>query len=229
MREITGLVTADLLRIFQQIDFFDPFTDEERFVLAESSLHVLAYDVGEYLIQEGSVEERSLFLLLSGGASVVKQGAAIPLATLHPGEFFGEVAFFTTRPRTSNVIVHPTDANPRDFPTVSISASPEISDLQQSFAATVLRFDPPLMPLLDPWLRIRIKDQIILHLTRRVDRMHAEVVRATHRDPMLSVDADLELRLCDLDLSLDAREQIKDQLIEQLAAFLDELNQMLVA
>ncbi|MBF0190838.1 MAG: cyclic nucleotide-binding domain-containing protein [Magnetococcales bacterium] len=231
MREIAGLTTSDYLLIFQQIDFFDPFSDKERQALAARHSHVVAYDVGEYLIQEGSLEERSLFLLLSGGASVVKQGASLPLASLAPGDFFGEVSFLTARPRTSNVIVHP--------PCIPLSAIPTIPNLldlglpaEVALAtATVLRFDPELMPGLDPVLRIKLKDRIIQHLTQRVDRMHAKVIRVTGQDPMLSVDPELVEQLQDghHPHALDERERTKDRLIEQLAAFLDELNHTLVA
>ncbi|MBF0626755.1 MAG: cyclic nucleotide-binding domain-containing protein [Magnetococcales bacterium] len=228
MREITGLDIKDFLLIFQQVGFFDPFSDEERRALAGGYTHVVAYDVGEYLIQEGSSEERSFFLLLSGGASVVKQGASIPLASMVPGDFFGEVSFLTTRSRTSNVIVHPPDADLDATPTIPNLFGLGLTSALQSATATVLRFDHALMTSLDPLLRIKIKDQIIQHLTERVDRMHEQVVRVTGHDPMLSVDPELEDQLREGHNPLAERERTKDRLIEQLAAFLDELNQSLV-
>lgn len=229
MREISGLDISDFLLIFQQVDFFDPFSEEERRALAGQHTHVVAYEVGEYLIQEGSLEERNLFLLLSGGASVVKKGASIPLAAMTPGDFFGEVSFLTSRPRTSNVIVHPPGATVRETPTIPNLFSLGLPEDLRRATATVLRFDPELMPCLNPMLRIKIKDQIIQHLTCRVDRMHAQVVEVTGQDPMLSVDEELEEQLREGHNQLIERERTKDRLIEQLAAFLDELNQCLVS
>ncbi|MBF0213901.1 MAG: cyclic nucleotide-binding domain-containing protein [Magnetococcales bacterium] len=230
MREISGLTADHLLLIFNHVDFFDPFTETERRALAGDHTHLVAYEVGEYLIQEGSSEERSFFLLLSGGASVVKQGASIPLAALVPGDFFGEVSFLTSRSRTSNVIVHPPGATIRETPTIPNLFHLGLPERVQQATATVLRFDPELMPSLDPMLRIRIKDQIIQHLTRRVDLMHAQVVRVTGQDPMISGDEALEDQLREgCHTPLEEREHTKDRLIEQLAAFLDELNQSLVS
>ncbi|MBF0614766.1 MAG: cyclic nucleotide-binding domain-containing protein [Magnetococcales bacterium] len=229
MREITGLHSDDFLLIFRQIDFFRPFLDQERRALAGRHTHLVAYDVGEYLIQEGSLDERSLFLLLSGGASVVKQGASIPLAAMAPGDFFGEVSFLTARPRTSNVIVHPPAALTDETPTVPNLFQLGLTATLHQATATVLRFDPELMSDLDVPLRIKIKDHVIQHLTQRVERMHRQVVEVTGHDPMLSVDPELERQLLDAQAPLAERERTKDCLIEQLAAFLDELNQSLVA
>lgn len=228
MHEITGLTMDDLLRIFRQIDFFAPFSEPERRALAGRHAHLVAYAVGEYLIQEGSSEERSLFLLLSGGASVVKQGASIPLASMLPGDFFGEVSFLTARPRTSNVIVHPSGAHADEIPTIPNLLNLGWNEALSRATAVVLRFDPELMTDLDAALRIKIKDQVIEHLTGRVERMHLQVVQVTGQDPMLSVDPELELQLRDGNAPMEERERTKDCLIEHLAAFLDELNQSLV-
>ncbi|MBF0341336.1 MAG: cyclic nucleotide-binding domain-containing protein [Magnetococcales bacterium] len=228
MREISGLDIADFLSIFQQIEFFTPFGERERQAVAGFA-RLVAYDVGDYLIQEGSSEERSLFLLLSGGASVVKQGASIPLAAMFPGDFFGEVSFLTSRPRTSNVIVHPPVDACQAIPAIPNFSSLGLPEEVQQATATALRFSSELMTALDTVLRIKIKDQIIQHLTCRVDVMHDRVVRVTGQDPMLSVDEELEEQLRDgYLLPLAERERTKDRLIEQLAAFLDELNHCLV-
>ncbi|MBF0165526.1 MAG: cyclic nucleotide-binding domain-containing protein [Magnetococcales bacterium] len=230
MRALADLNTGSLLAIFRQIDFFDPFDDRERLVLAGRHTHLVAYAVGDCLIQEGSSEERSLFLLLAGGASVVKEGASIPVASLMPGDFFGEVAFLTDRPRTSNVIVHPPEHDAPEIPAIPHLFDVGFPDAIHEATALVLRFDPALMNTDDPLLRIKIKDQIIGHLTRRVDLMHAKVVEITGRDPQLWVDNELEEALRERQHApLAERERTKDRLIEQLAAFLDELNNALVA
>ncbi|MEO5344870.1 MAG: cyclic nucleotide-binding domain-containing protein [Magnetococcus sp. YQC-9] len=228
MRAITALDTNLFLAIFWQIDFFDPFDDGERLALAQHA-HLVAYEVGDSLIEEGSHEERSLFLLLAGEASVVKEGASIPLATLAPGDFFGEVAFLTDRPRTSNVIVHPPEWAGSELPAIPELFSLGLPESIRTSTALVLRFDASLMSRSEATLRIKIKDQIIRHLTRRVDLMHAKVVEHIGRVPQLSVDDDLEVALREgHQAPIAERERTKDWLIEQLAAFLDELNNALV-
>ncbi len=222
MREIEGLDVGDLRSIFDRIDFFAFFSPEELDALIGSHLHVVAYDVGEYLIKEGSADERSLFFLLSGGASVVKRGARFPLVSLHPGDFFGEVSFLTERVRTTNVIVHPPDR--RDE-----GGGDEVPWRGVDQAATVvLRFAPELMADMEIGLRIKFKDLIIGHLSDRVDATHEQVVRLTGQDPMLTVDPELERELREWNRSLEERERTKDRLIAQLAEFLDELNRCLV-
>ncbi|MBF0417908.1 MAG: cyclic nucleotide-binding domain-containing protein [Magnetococcales bacterium] len=229
MRALTDLDTGCLLAIFRQIDFFDPFDAGERLLLAGPHTHLVAYDVGDCLIQEGSSEERSLFLLLAGGASVVKKGASIPLASLAPGDFFGEVAFLTDRPRTSNVIVHPPEPGSPEIPAIPHLFDIGLPDAIHQATALVLCFSPSLMSSAEVLLRIKIKDQIIRHLARRVDLMHLKVVEITGRDPQLSVDDNLEGELRERQhASIAERERTKDRLIEQLAAFLDELNNCLV-
>ncbi len=229
MREITSLETEDFLLIFEQIDFFNSFLAEEKKSLTGSFTHVEVYEVGEYLIQEGSGSERSFYILLSGGASVVKQGARIPLAFLSPGDFFGEVSFLTSRVRTTNVIVHQSTSSDgvQTIPKLFFLGLPVAI---QNATAAVLRFDAQLMAQLDANLRIKIKDQIIVHLTLRVESMHDSVVSLTGQDPLLTVDPELEMQLRKgNDLPVDELEQTKDRLIEQLAEFLDELNHCLVA
>ncbi|MBF0126667.1 MAG: cyclic nucleotide-binding domain-containing protein [Magnetococcales bacterium] len=231
MREIKGLDTDTLLLIFRQIDFFSSFSDLEKRALIGPFTHVMVYDVGEYLIQEGSSEERSFFLLLSGGASVVKKGARIPLASLIPGDFFGEVSFLTDRVRTTNVIVHPLSEAQSDagIGPVPHLFGPGLPDELQRASTTVLRFDPELMATLEILLRIKIKDLIIQHLALRVDSMHEQVVFITGQDPLLTVDPELEFQLREgTNRPVEERERTKDRLIEQLAEFLDELNRCLV-
>ncbi|MEO5331464.1 MAG: cyclic nucleotide-binding domain-containing protein [Magnetococcus sp. YQC-5] len=231
MREITDLDTHDLLMIIQQTAFFTSFSAAEQKLLAGDYTHVVAYDVGEYLIQEGSTKEKSLFLLLSGGASVVKEGASIPLATLYPGDIFGEVSFLTSRMRTSNVIVHPIHTVPTHppGPIMPDFGALELPVAMREATATALRFDKELMTHMDLPFRIQFKDQIIEHLTCRVELMHEKVVTATGRDPLLTVDPELEEQLREKAHSLPELERTKDRLIEQLAEFLDELNHCLVA
>jgi hypothetical protein len=60
---------------------------------------------GSSVVREGEPGD-SLFLVVSGTLRVTtrgEEGAEIELATLQPGDFFGEVALLTRRPRTATV------------------------------------------------------------------------------------------------------------------------------
>jgi tetratricopeptide (TPR) repeat protein len=57
------------------------------------------------IVEEGDSGD-SVYLIMSGSAKVISHllGKEIELATLVPGDIFGEIAFLTGRPRTSSVI-----------------------------------------------------------------------------------------------------------------------------
>jgi CRP-like cAMP-binding protein len=63
------------------------------------------YSRGETIVHEGDAGD-SVFIIKSGRVSVVAHilGREISLATLSAGDFFGEVAYLTGRPRTANVV-----------------------------------------------------------------------------------------------------------------------------
>jgi CRP-like cAMP-binding protein len=60
-----------------------------------------AFEDGATIVAEGSTGS-SLFVVLDGGASVVKGGRT--LARLGPGEFFGEISLLDPGPRTASVV-----------------------------------------------------------------------------------------------------------------------------
>jgi tetratricopeptide (TPR) repeat protein len=64
------------------------------------------YSPGQVIIEEGDSGD-SLFLITSGSAKVIAHilGKEMELATLSPGDVFGEVAFLTGRSRTASVVV----------------------------------------------------------------------------------------------------------------------------
>ncbi len=63
------------------------------------------FSAGQIILEEGDSGDL-IFCIKSGCAKVVAHilGKEIELATLSPGDVFGEVAFLTGRPRTASVI-----------------------------------------------------------------------------------------------------------------------------
>jgi len=80
--------------------------------LPEQLLHALArnsrlvtFAPGEIVVEEGEASE-ALYVIAAGRARVVRQGEGV--ATLGPGEHFGEIAFLTGQPRAASVVAQET-------------------------------------------------------------------------------------------------------------------------
>jgi CRP/FNR family transcriptional regulator, cyclic AMP receptor protein len=73
----------------------------QRFV---SAGEVESYAPGEIIVNEGSLGD-SIYLILSGGTEVYKEGAGgRRLANLDAGDFFGEMSLVEAAPRSASVI-----------------------------------------------------------------------------------------------------------------------------
>jgi len=86
------------------VDIFAPLSEEQMAQLASSSAsHVFA--PGETVIRAGD-EGSSMFVVHNGRVNVQisDNGKSRSVATLHEGDFFGEMALFTGEPRTANVV-----------------------------------------------------------------------------------------------------------------------------
>ena len=65
------------------------------------------YNPGEAIISEGTQDSNAMYFLMEGSVSVYKAHGKpneLHLATLNPGEIFGEMALFLNEPRTASVI-----------------------------------------------------------------------------------------------------------------------------
>jgi cAMP-dependent protein kinase regulator len=89
----------------EAVRFFSAFPAE---ALAEllGSTSVRSYRPGSIIVREGEPGD-SLFLIVDGSVEVSgtdPQGRPVALATLSRGDFFGEVAVLTGKPRTATVV-----------------------------------------------------------------------------------------------------------------------------
>jgi F420-non-reducing hydrogenase small subunit len=138
----------------------------------------LSYEKGDFVFRQGDPGD-SLFIVIEGGIEI-SQGADLEkhvLATLHPGEFFGEMSLITDQPRmadatsVSQTLLLP--VRKRDF-LERIKAEPELalyilqgliirlrtmlavmSDPKKSLSAVLRSFPPPLRK------RNRVKTAIV--------------------------------------------------------------------
>lgn len=94
---------AALNKRLMRIYFFKEFTVEEMEHVHSNGFFKI-YQPDEYIIREGGVD-RTLFVLVSGLVKVAKQSTPDEvLASLKPGDIFGEIAFVARQVRATNVI-----------------------------------------------------------------------------------------------------------------------------
>ena len=140
------------LNIMNRLTFFESFSPTEKKSLAQFHRHFAIYASGEIVIEEGAHDD-SLFILLSGTAIVTKRRSAKPIATIQPGDFFGEIAFLTKGPRTA-----------------TITAEGEL---------IVIRVDDLMLEQLAPVTREKFKDNIIRCLIERLRYMEDMVMNVS--------------------------------------------------
>lgn len=92
-------IPSEVLDHFHSVPLFAHVSDRglEAIVSAADELDEPA---GKVLVSEGELR-RELFVVLSGTATVTRGGRE--LATLGPGDFFGEISLLSARPRTATV------------------------------------------------------------------------------------------------------------------------------
>jgi len=96
---------AKPINLLQEIDVFQPFSDDAKSYLSQKIKH-RHYRSNESIVNQGDVGD-SLFIIVEGVVSVrvkLEQDNTIEVARLGAGKFFGEMALLTGEPRTANVI-----------------------------------------------------------------------------------------------------------------------------
>ena len=94
-----GMAPADALDLLQASPLFRPLPGPVVEELA-AKLVVVTTSVGEQVIREGDAGDR---FYLVGSGEVEVSSAGRPVATLRPGEYFGEIALLRDVPRTATV------------------------------------------------------------------------------------------------------------------------------
>ena len=147
MKRITHMGRGKILMILNKVPFFKDFTpqERERVVDADAAFYVANDD--EYIIEQNTLDT-AFYILLSGSARVTLEGIDGTLATMGPGDFFGEIAFIQNTPRTTNVIAN------------------EVS--------IMLKVDRRLLGALNAEVREKFKDQIINKLANMVASINAK-------------------------------------------------------
>ncbi len=94
-----------LFEVLQRIPIFQDFNQRE-FAKIEDILHHRNFATGEAIVREGE-KGVGMFIILSGQVQILHagtEGQSTILATLGPGDFFGEQALLDESPRTASAL-----------------------------------------------------------------------------------------------------------------------------
>lgn len=141
MKRITHLGRGKILIILNKVPFFKDFTPPEREKVIDTDAAFYVANENEYIIEQNTLDT-AFYILLSGSARVCLEGSDSSLATMGPGDFFGEIAFIQNTPRTTNVIANE--------------------------VCILLKVDRRLLGALNAEVREKFKDQIIFKLAGMV-------------------------------------------------------------
>jgi len=94
-----------LFEVLKRIPIFQDFNSRE-FAKIEDILHRRSFASGEAIVREGEMGV-GMYIILSGQVQILHAGEGskpIRLATLGPGDFFGEQALLDESPRTASAV-----------------------------------------------------------------------------------------------------------------------------
>ena len=101
--KIYNKAPQEILRLINNIPFFESFNLVERKEFAALSNQVVEYSDKTAIVKEGQTE-MAVFILLKGEAIVTRNDLPkVTINTLTMGALFGEVSFLTKTPRTTNI------------------------------------------------------------------------------------------------------------------------------
>jgi CRP-like cAMP-binding protein len=91
---------SETVRLLQKVPIFSGFSERQLGSMARDGKE-RTYAPGASVVKEGE-EGLGFYLLLEGHVDVRRKNRR--LATLGPGQFFGEMALFTDQPRSADVV-----------------------------------------------------------------------------------------------------------------------------
>jgi CRP/FNR family cyclic AMP-dependent transcriptional regulator len=141
MKRITHMGRGKVLIIMNKVPFFKDFAPAERERILDNDAAFFVANEDEYIIEQNTLDT-AFYILLSGSARVTLEGVEASLATMGPGDFFGEIAFIQNTPRTSNVIANE--------------------------VCILMKVDRRLLGALCAEVREKFKDQVIIKLANMV-------------------------------------------------------------
>ncbi len=149
--KIYNKTPQEILRLINNIPFFESFNLVERKEFAALSNQVVEYSDKTAIVKEGQTE-MAVFILLKGEAIVTRNDLPkVTINTLTMGALFGEVSFLTQTPRTTNIFA--------------------------KSKAKVLKLDQKMFDKLKPETREKLKDKFIEVLVNRMSEMNTALVR----------------------------------------------------
>jgi CRP-like cAMP-binding protein len=92
-----------LYDLIKNFPLFQNFSEEEKQAFCQIKHSLIKYKKGDFIIREGDTYA-SLYLLVKGTISITRTGYNEPISILKDGALFGEMSYFTKKPRFSNVI-----------------------------------------------------------------------------------------------------------------------------
>ncbi len=94
----------EIFERFSDVEIFEPLSDEETMKLAESC-EAKIFSPNEPIVRKGQ-DGSSMFVVHRGSVNIqtMENGFAKTVATLHEGEYFGEMGLLTGEPRAATVV-----------------------------------------------------------------------------------------------------------------------------
>lgn len=101
--KLEPIIEGELQPTRSVIPLFSDLTQDE-FNEFTSRMRIHSVQAGQTIVQEGEAGS-SVYIVTRGSVNVYStiQNKRVDLATLHPSDFFGEIAFLTGKPRTATV------------------------------------------------------------------------------------------------------------------------------
>ncbi|MBF0226354.1 MAG: cyclic nucleotide-binding domain-containing protein [Desulfobacterales bacterium] len=145
MEKISIIHEQMIWKLIRNLEFFENFSLDEKKKLFEFYKNIYSFEKGEVLINEGDTDN-CFYILIGGIVSVCKGKDFKKIATLNPGDIFGEISFITNTPR--------------------------ISSIKADDSVLVVRVNNDMLNELNVEMREKIKDKIIERLGNRLNNMN---------------------------------------------------------